>query len=54
MGWRGGETPLAILSFFFAKSVTFRRVFFIDVIVFTKWARYHLLVMCALFDLSDQ
>ena len=32
MGWRGGETPLAILFFFFVKSVTFRGVFFIDVI----------------------
>ena len=41
MGLRGGETPLAILFFFPAKSVTFRGVFFIDVIYFTKWAVYH-------------
>ena len=34
MGWRGGETPLAILLFLFAKSVTFRGVFLIDVIYF--------------------
>ena len=32
MGWRGGETPLAILFFSFAKSVTFRGVFLINVI----------------------
>ena len=38
---RGGRPPLAILFFFFAKSVTFRGVFFIDVIYFTKWAQYH-------------
>ena len=37
MGWRGGETPLAILFFFLAKSVTFPGVFFIDVIYFQKF-----------------
>ena len=41
MGWRGGETPLAILFFFFAKSVTFRGVFFIDVICVQKVSQYH-------------
>ena len=41
---RGGD-PLAILFFFFAKSVTFRGVFLIDVIYFTKWAGFHPLAM---------
>ena len=44
MGLREGETPLAILFFSPAKSVTFRGVFFIDVIYFFKWAVYHPLV----------
>ena len=40
MGLRGGETPLAILFFFPAKSVTFPGVFFIDVIYFQKVPHY--------------
>ena len=44
MGWRGGETFLAILFLFFAKSVTFRGVFFINVIYVTTWAQYHPLI----------
>ena len=36
-----GETPLAILFFFEGKEWTFRGVFFIDVIYFTKWPQYH-------------
>ena len=39
MGWQGGETPLAILFVFFAKSVTFRGVLFIDVTYFTTWVQ---------------
>ena len=41
MGWREGETPLAILFFFFAKSVTFRGVFLIDVILVQNLSQYH-------------
>ena len=48
MGWRGGETPLAILFFFFAKSVTFRGVFLIDVIFVQKVSQYHPLHPCCL------
>ena len=48
MGLRGGETPLAILFFFSAKSVTFPGVFFIDVIYFQKVPHYDPLVgVCA-------
>ena len=40
---RGGDPPRHSV-FFFAKSVTFRGVFLIDVIYFTKWAVYHPLI----------
>ena len=40
MGCRGGETPLAILFFFFAKSVTFWEVFLINVIYVQKVSQY--------------
>ena len=48
MAWRGGEPPLAILFLFFAKSVTFRGVFFIDAIFVQKVSQYHPLILYSL------
>ena len=42
---RGGDPPRHSV-FFFAKSVTFRGVFFIDVICVQKVSRYHPLFIC--------
>ena len=45
MGWRGGETPLAILFFFRREKRDVYRVFFIDVLFFQKGPGYHPLIM---------